>query len=78
MDSITGMFIGMSFGAGMVALAIVLVLVYFVPSIVAHYRKHRNFWPLFILNIIFGSTGIGWIVLLIWALLDQERGDRNG
>ena len=50
-------------------LAIVAVLiVYFIPTIIAYKRKHHNALAIGALNLIFGSTGIGWGVAFVWAL----------
>jgi Superinfection immunity protein len=50
-----------------VMLGVVLV-VYFVPTMVAFKRVHPNRWAIFVINFCFGSTGIGWLGALIWAL----------
>lgn len=45
-----------------------LALLYFLPTIVAANRGHSV--PLVLLvNLFVAWTGIGWIVLLLWALL---------
>ena len=42
--------------------------VYFLPTIVAVVRRHPR--PIFLgfLNLAFGVTVIGWVILLIWAI----------
>jgi glucan phosphoethanolaminetransferase (alkaline phosphatase superfamily) len=45
-----------------------LLIVYFLPTIIAFSRKHRNRWLVLWINTIFGSTIIGWFGALIWAL----------
>jgi hypothetical protein len=59
-------------------LAIVLLPVtlplalYFLPSIIAWKRKHRNFLALFVLNACLApACGIGWLVALVWACLNE-------
>lgn len=49
-------------------IAILLFVFYFIPTIVAYKRKHHNALAIGVLNLIFGYTGIGWGVALIWAL----------
>jgi Superinfection immunity protein len=44
-----------------------VVGLYFLPSIIACYRKHCNQGPIFILNLIFGWTILGWIIPLAWS-----------
>jgi hypothetical protein len=46
----------------------VLVLLYFLPTIVASNRGHCV-TGILLLNLLLGWTGIGWIILLLWALL---------
>ncbi len=50
----------------------ILALLYFLPTIVAANRGHR-IGGVLILNILFGWTGIGWMALLLWALLSYPR-----
>jgi TM2 domain-containing membrane protein YozV len=51
----------------MVTLA-VLTAIYFLPTIIRAHRGHGAAGT-FVLNILFGWTGIGWLALLLWALL---------
>ncbi len=46
----------------------VLGALYFLPTIVASNRGHSVAGVL-LANLFFGWTGIGWIALLLWALL---------
>lgn len=47
--------------------AIIGFVLYFIPTIIAFKRKHRNKIPVGLTNFFFGWTIIGWIVCLIWA-----------
>ncbi len=40
---------------------------YFLPTIVAAARGHRQTLAIFILNLFLGWSGLGWVVALIWA-----------
>jgi hypothetical protein len=51
-----------------VAFVVVLVL-YFAPALVARYRGHHNYRPVFLTNLFFGWTIAGWAVALIWSTL---------
>ena len=42
--------------------------VYFIPSIIAAKRNHKNFMGIFILNLAGGWTILAWIAALIWAI----------
>ncbi|QUG43853.1 superinfection immunity protein [Psychrobacillus sp. INOP01] len=49
-------------------LALILVLaIYFLPTIIAALKKKTNFLPILLLNLLLGWSLIGWIVALIWA-----------
>jgi hypothetical protein len=50
----------------------VLALLYFLPTIIAANRGH-HVTGILLLNLLFGWTGIGWIVMLLWALLSYPR-----
>ena len=41
--------------------------VYMAPWIVAVIRKKRNTVPIFIVNLVFGWTMLGWVLSLAWA-----------
>jgi predicted membrane protein len=47
------------------------IIVYFAPSIGA--AKQENFLSIFIVNILFGWTVIGWIVCFVWASQDSKK-----
>jgi Superinfection immunity protein len=47
------------------------ILLYFVPSILAH--KKRDFPVIFVVNLLFGWTVIGWIIALVWACAAEVR-----
>ncbi len=56
------------------ATAILLLLgVHFLPAFVAFVREQRHAVLILVLNIFFGWTIIGWLVLLIWAAVGEER-----
>jgi ABC-type uncharacterized transport system permease subunit len=48
-------------------LLIPLLLIYFVPSMVAMRRQHKNFAAIFVANLFLGWTFIGWVGSLVWA-----------
>lgn len=51
--------------AGIAALAF-----YFLPTIICGEKKQAN--ALFVVNIFFGWTAIGWLICLIWAFTGDE------
>jgi putative effector of murein hydrolase LrgA (UPF0299 family) len=47
---------------------IVILAIYFVPTIVASARHHRQMNSIVVLNTFLGWTFVGWVVALIWAV----------
>ena len=50
-----------------IAVWLVLLVMYFLPTIVADSRKHNNNKTILIINLFFGWTILGWILTLAWA-----------
>lgn len=50
---------------------VLMVMIYFLPVIIAMARKHRNLGPVLILNLFVGWTLIGWVVALVWACVND-------
>lgn len=48
----------------------VLLVIYFLPTIIAFYRNHRNVWALAFTNLVFGWTVVGWCATFIWAIIN--------
>ncbi len=46
---------------------IIGIAIYFLPTIIAFKRSHRNRWIICVLNI-FGATLILWVIALVWSL----------
>ncbi|PKY10907.1 hypothetical protein B1757_07250 [Acidithiobacillus marinus] len=55
-------------------MAVLGLLVYFVPSMIAAARHHEHFFWVLMLNIVLGWSGIVWVVLVVWAILGERRG----
>lgn len=52
---------------------VIMVATYFLPTIVAATRKHKNTLGIFFLNLFLGWTLIGWVGALIWSVLAQSE-----
>jgi nitrogen fixation/metabolism regulation signal transduction histidine kinase len=68
----------MSFLLGLPILVIILICVvgffiHFLPVFIAGSRHAQNFWWIFLINLFFGWTLIGWVIALVWALQDRPR-----
>lgn len=64
------------FGLILVLILIVLGLaIYFLPSLIAYYYKDKNSIWIFVLTLLTGWSTIGWVVALIWAVLERDGSD---
>lgn len=62
---------GSSEGVSVLVIVLVVILgaaIYFLPSYIAHKRKHPSFGAILVINLLFGWTLLGWVGSLIWAL----------
>ena len=50
----------------LVGIAFSLALL-FLPTLVARSRNHPNVLPIFLVNLFFGWTFVGWLVALVWS-----------
>ena len=50
--------------------------VYFLPTLIAGWRKAEHYWWIAIVNLLTGGTGAGWFVALLWASVDQRPLDQ--
>ncbi len=46
---------------------IILAVVYFAPGMIASRRQHHNKGTIWVLNLFFGWTLLGWVLVFIWA-----------
>jgi hypothetical protein len=44
---------------------IILLFLYFIPTMVAGYRNHHQTMAIFITNLFLGWSGLGWVAALI-------------
>ncbi len=51
-------------------LLIVLIFAfYFLPTLIAFLRQHKNKLAIFLLNLLLGWTVLGWVVSLVWSVM---------
>lgn len=58
------------FAAGL--FLIVAPLLYFLPTIEAHFAEHPNLRSIAVVNLFLGWSLIGWVIALVWALKKPE------
>lgn len=51
---------------GIIFLLLALTL-YFMPTVIAWNRNHKNLLPIFFVNLFLGWTLLGWIAALVWS-----------
>jgi T4 superinfection immunity protein len=54
-------------------IVLVLLGLYFLPAIIAAARHHKHCGAVFLTNLLFGWTFLGWCVALIWACMNQRQ-----
>lgn len=63
------------------ALVFILILIflslilYFLPALIAWYYNDKNTIWIFVLTLITGWTSLGWILALLWAVLERDGSD---
>lgn len=59
---------------GFIAIALVVLLVpYFIPTVVAISRDHPSKGGIIVVNVLLGWTILGWIVSLAWSLSGRQE-----
>ncbi|MFA5346029.1 MAG: superinfection immunity protein [Candidatus Omnitrophota bacterium] len=53
--------------AELILLTLVLVI-YFLPALIAILRHHKNKLAIFLLNLFLGWTILGWVSSLVWSV----------
>lgn len=52
---------------------IALVVMYFLPTIIAFARGHSSKMAIALVNLLFAVTVIGWIIALVWSLSSKGQ-----
>lgn len=53
----------------------IVLVIYFLPAMIAYHRKHRNAGAITVLTMFLGWSLIGWVAALIWASTDNTKKD---
>ena len=54
-------------------IALAFATIYFVPTVIAAVRGHREVFAILVLNAFLGWTYVGWVMALVWASLSKVR-----
>jgi hypothetical protein len=50
-------------------LVVLIFAIYFLPTLIAFLRQHKNSLAIFLLNLLLGWTVLGWVVSLVWSVI---------
>ena len=50
-------------------LIVLIFALYFLPTLIAFLRQHKNKLAIFLLNLLLGWTVLGWVVSLVWSVM---------
>ena len=50
-------------------LVVLIFAFYFLPTLIAFLRNHKNKLAVFLLNLLLGWTVLGWVVSLVWSVM---------
>lgn len=56
---------------------LILLAIYFLPTIIATFRGHKNALGVGLLNLFLGWTLFGWVGALIWSVLAESEHTRT-
>lgn len=65
-----------NYGLAMGVLVCLGLCAYFLPSIIASRRGHKNALAIKALNLLLGWSLLGWVLSLVWALTDNTTRPR--
>ena len=51
----------------------VMMFIYFIPVIVAHYKEHTKESSIMVVNLFLGWTFLGWVIALAWAVSESKK-----
>ena len=58
---------------GFIGGTVASLIIYFLPTIIAFHRDHRNGIAILVVNFVFGWTVLGWVGALIWAIYQEKQ-----
>jgi hypothetical protein len=52
-----------------ISLVVLIFAGYFLPTLIAFLRQHKNKLAIFLLNLLLGWTALGWVASLVWSVI---------
>jgi len=59
----------------MISFISLVLVVYFLPTLIAVIRKHNSVIAIFVLNFLLGWSFIAWVIALVWAFSENNSCD---
>ena len=56
---------------------ICLITIIFIPTSVALFKDSSKKLGIFLVNLLAGWTGIGWIIVFIWAFVSESQSEKE-
>ncbi|QPB12273.1 hypothetical protein [Providencia phage PSTCR6] len=56
---------------------VIIAFIYLIPTFVGFSRGHLASGAIFVANIVFGWTLLGWLIVLIWAFNSNTKANRE-
>ncbi len=63
--------------AALIVLAVVVIVAYMLPAIIASLRGHHRVGSIFIVNLLLGWTFFGWLAALAWSMSKTHKSRRR-
>ncbi len=63
--------------AALIVLAVVVIVAYMLPAIIASFRGHHRVGSIFIVNLLLGWTFFGWLAALAWSMSETHKSRRR-
>ena len=63
---------------GLIKVILVVLPVFFMPTIIAIRRGHHRTGIVLLLNLFTGPSGLGWGVALLWSIFGKKKIDESG
>ena len=56
-----------------ISIVLILITLYFIPSIIAIKKRHKDLSKILMINIFLGWTIVGWIISLVIVINKQKK-----
>lgn len=56
-----------------ISIVLILITLYFIPSIIAIKKRHKDLFKILMINTFLGWTIVGWIISLVMVINKQKK-----